>query len=67
MACVRPVCYLLHPGHVLRALGSPHAPPLPHALSGPGLPLITDVISKDTILNPSQNEALLLVKKVLQY
>ena len=39
-------CGLGHPGHVLAPPRAPHPPPLPHGVSGPGIPIIANVIER---------------------
>ena len=44
VASVCPGGGVRHPGHVLAAPGAAHPPPLPHGVSGPGIPIIANVI-----------------------
>ena len=46
VARVCPGCGLGHPGHVLAPPRAPHPPPLPHGVSGPGIPIIANVIER---------------------
>ena len=39
-------CGLGHPGHVLAPPRAPDPPPLPHGVSGPGIPIIANVIER---------------------
>ena len=43
VASVCPSGGVRHPGHVLAAPGAADPPPLPHGVSGPGIPIIANV------------------------